>query len=120
MPQFDTFSFLSQLFWVFSIFCLFYTALAYYLLPAVAITLKIRRRKLSFLSPSLSADIAASKSDFVHTLNISLEQTPKEKQIGTDTSEVIKSVDILNVEKLTFKAFATNLSTKITGLILQR
>jgi len=99
---------------------LFYTALAYYLLPAVAITLKIRRRKLSFSSPSLSSTVATSKSDFVSLLDASLDQLPKEKQLESSAATSMKSVDILTVEKLTFKAFATNLSTKITGLVLQR
>jgi hypothetical protein len=93
-------------------------ALSYYLLPAVAITLKIRRRKLSLSSPSVTSSVATSKSDFISFLNASLEQLPKEKQV--ESSVDMKSADVLTVEKLTFKAFATNLSSKITGLILQR
>lgn len=93
-------------------------ALSYYLLPAVAITLKIRRRKLSLSSPSVTSSVATSKSDFISLLNASLEQLPKEKHV--ESSVDMKSADVLTVEKLTFKAFATNLSSKITGLILQR
>ena len=93
-------------------------ALSYYLLPAVAITLKIRRRKLSLSSPSVTSSVATSKSDFISFLNASLEQLPKEKQV--ESSVAMKSADVLTLEKLTFKAFATNLSSKITGLILQR
>lgn len=47
MPQFDIFSFFSQLFWVFVGFVLLYLTLTFYLLPALATTLKIRKRKLS-------------------------------------------------------------------------
>ena len=47
MPQFDTFSFFSQIFWVLLLFTLLYLSLAYYLLPAIATTLKVRKRKLS-------------------------------------------------------------------------
>jgi len=47
MPQFDIFSFFSQLFWVFVGFILLYLTLTFYLLPALATTLKIRKRKLA-------------------------------------------------------------------------
>ena len=105
-------------------------ALSYYLLPSVAITLKIRRRKLSLSAPSVSSSVATSKSDFNSFLSVSLELfahcfAPSllhklliEKQL--ESSVDMKSADILTVEKLTFKAFATNQSSKITGLILQR
>ena len=46
MPQFDIFSFCSQLFWVFFGFIFLYLSLTFYLLPALATTLKIRKRKL--------------------------------------------------------------------------
>tara|TARA_B100000683_G_C12428998_1_gene530940 strand:+ start:17 stop:433 length:417 start_codon:yes stop_codon:yes gene_type:complete len=48
MPQFDTFTFCSQIFWVLFTFTLLYLSLAYYLLPAIAVTLKVRKRKLDF------------------------------------------------------------------------
>jgi hypothetical protein len=100
-------------------------ALAYYLLPAIAVTLKIRRRKLLSSSPSMSSNIVKSESDLVAFLNVSFDQIiPKEKQLdavtNSESSGGMKSVDIVTVEKLTFKAFAANLSTKIVGLILQR
>lgn len=46
MPQFDIFSFFSQLFWVFFCFIVIYLLLAYYLLPALSITLKVRKNQL--------------------------------------------------------------------------
>jgi hypothetical protein len=46
MPQFDKFSFLSQLFWVFLTFGFFYFFLSYYLLPSVSAILKVRKCKL--------------------------------------------------------------------------
>jgi len=46
MPQFDTFSFFSQIFWVFTSFTVFYLVMCFYILPALAITLKIRKHKL--------------------------------------------------------------------------
>mgnify|MGYP001177925799 CR=1 FL=1 len=54
MPQFDTFTFCSQIFWVLSTFTLLYLSLAYYLLPAIAVTLKVRKRKLNLQSSSTS------------------------------------------------------------------
>ena len=50
MPQFDTFTFFSQLFWVFLFFFLSYLTFSYYLLPVISIILKVRRRKLQIIS----------------------------------------------------------------------
>jgi hypothetical protein len=47
MPQFDTFSFFSQLFWVFVGFSYLYLLLCFYILPAFAAVLKIRAKKLA-------------------------------------------------------------------------
>jgi hypothetical protein len=47
MPQFDTFSFFSQLFWVFLGFSYLYLLLCFYILPAFAAVLKIRAKKLN-------------------------------------------------------------------------
>jgi|MDTD01.1.fsa_nt_gb hypothetical protein len=47
MPQFDTFSFFSQLFWVFLGFITLYLMFTFSLLPALAAILKIRKRKLA-------------------------------------------------------------------------
>jgi hypothetical protein len=61
MPQFDTFSFFSQIFWVLLFYTLLYLSLTYYILPAIATTLKVRKRKLS--AQSLTTDsIAISNS----------------------------------------------------------
>jgi heme/copper-type cytochrome/quinol oxidase subunit 3 len=43
MPQFDTFTFLSQETWVFSFFFLVYFSLRYSFLPAIAAILKVRK-----------------------------------------------------------------------------
>jgi len=57
MPQFDTFSFLSQLFWVFLSFLIFYLLVCFYLLPAIAAILKTRKRKLAQVSSSLDSTL---------------------------------------------------------------
>ena len=77
MPQFDIFSFFSQIFWVFFGFLFLYLALSFYLLPALSTTLKIRKRKLSqTTNVSDSVDIATNSSlladyikNFVTTIN---------------------------------------------------
>ena len=77
MPQFDIFSFFSQVFWVFFGFLFLYLALSFYLLPALSTTLKVRKRKLSqTTNVSDSVDIATSSSlladnikNFVATIN---------------------------------------------------
>ena len=77
MPQFDIFSFFSQLFWVFIGFALLYLTLTFYLLPALATTLKIRKRKLAQTdsaanSSSLALDssvLADSTRSFISLFN---------------------------------------------------
>jgi hypothetical protein len=55
MPQFDTFCFFSQIFWVFLGFTLFYLTLSAYLLPSLSTVLKIRKRKLAQMTTNTSA-----------------------------------------------------------------
>lgn len=60
MPQFDIFSFLSQLFWVFLSFLLFYLLVCFYLLPAIAAILKTRKRKLAQISSNIDSTLTVS------------------------------------------------------------
>jgi len=62
MPQFDTFSFFSQLFWVFVAFSYLYIVLCFYLLPAFAAVLKIRAKKLAQLDTSSSETSVVTSS----------------------------------------------------------
>ena len=100
-------------------------SLAYYILPAIAITLKIRRRKLSFSSTSASSSVVESVSSTA-SIDTSFEQkfAPKDKQFDSIVASECKSkttlIDTLASEKITFESFAVKLSTKVTGLILQR
>jgi hypothetical protein len=50
MPQFDTFSFLSQLFWLFASFSSVLVLLNYYVLPMISATLKVRNSISSAVS----------------------------------------------------------------------
>jgi hypothetical protein len=77
MPQFDTFSFSSQLFWVFLSFTLLYFSLTYYLLPAISVTLKIRKRKLGNLTTATSSESSGDVIIGTHSLPIVILLTKK-------------------------------------------
>jgi len=76
MPQFDTFSFFSQLFWVFVGFSYLYLLLCFYILPAFAAVLKIRAKKLALVNASTSAteivSIPIDNSAFFENLTVKL------------------------------------------------
>jgi len=63
MPQFDTFSFFSQLFWVFLGFITLYLIFSFSLLPALAAILKIRKRKLATQSTTSSNILATAGNE---------------------------------------------------------
>jgi len=54
MPQFDTFSFFSQIIWVLIMFSYLYLMLCFYILPAFAATLKVRAKKLALSNSSIN------------------------------------------------------------------
>ena len=68
MPQFDIFSFFSQLFWVFLGISFLYLLFCFYLLPALAITLKIRKRKLAN-NASTNELVDSNGSNFLGSIN---------------------------------------------------
>jgi hypothetical protein len=65
MPQFDIFSFFSQLFWVFVGFLLLYLSICFYLLPALGSILKIRKRKLAQVTTKTDGTTLMSNSSFL-------------------------------------------------------
>jgi len=69
MPQFDTFTFLSQITWVFFLFSIVYLSISYSLSPITATILKVR--KLKFLDIKKSSYIQISNAN---SLNIDLVQ----------------------------------------------
>jgi len=73
MPQFDIFSFFSQLFWVFFSLSFLYLILCFFLLPALSITLKIRKRKLQNVSETDQSLISANQND---SSSLSLLESP--------------------------------------------
>jgi len=79
MPQFDTFSFFSQLFWVLIGFSYLYLLLCFYLLPAFAVVLKVRARKLVAVDSTSTSDklvvSTTSNSTYFDSLTIKLNDT---------------------------------------------
>ena len=121
MPQFDIFSFFSQVFWVFFGFLFLYLALSFYLLPALSTTLKVRKRKLSqTTNVSDSVDIATSSSlladnikNFVATINnkIFLVET------GSQQFSLYNSkLSLISAKTEAFRQFNFSVLTQTTGL----
>ena len=73
MPQFDTFSFFSQLFWVFLGFLFLYLLICFYLLPALAATLKIRKRKLAQSTALTQQTDLVTNNSFLSTTKVILD-----------------------------------------------
>ena len=76
MPQFDTFSFFSQLFWVLIGFSYLYLLLSFYILPAFAAILKIRAKKLAQVNATATgADVVSTSrvEDSVFFENITIK-----------------------------------------------
>jgi F0F1-type ATP synthase membrane subunit b/b' len=49
MPQTDTITYLSQLFWTFTVFIVFYAMMVKHILPAISTSIKARKKKLNCL-----------------------------------------------------------------------
>lgn len=98
MPQFDIFSFLTQLFWVFLLFSLFYLCLSFYALPAFATTLKIRRRKQAPIlnSAAVSVDIVSTNFDgFEIFAKTSVEKSQKDSALSAHAAVTESTQDFL-------------------------
>jgi len=118
MPQFDTFSFLSQLFWVFLSFLFFYLLICFYLLPAIAAILKVRKRKLAQISSGLDSSLVVN-SDFSTLVKISLDTISTKLSVLLDSSNstnvtvnINKSLNIFSLKSESFREFNTLLFTR--------
>jgi hypothetical protein len=118
MPQFDTFSFLSQLLWVFSLFSLLYMTLSYYVLPAIAITLKVRKKQLSLSTSSASSNVV-NNTDVVSLIGLGFDNLMTKDKSAENLVTTSKDFDKLTINSLNFKNFSTNLSVKLSSLVLQ-
>jgi hypothetical protein len=114
---------LSQLFWVFLVFGLFYLALAYYLLPAISITLKVRRRKLLTMSDNQVSALAKSSDDVYKSFSSSIELLTKQNQVDTLTStkQLLNNSTVVYsnmTQKSAIISFASSLHSNVIGLTL--
>ena len=126
MPQFDTFSFFSQLFWVFLGFLFLYLVICFYLLPSLAAILKIRKRKLAQVSSSTdSVSLVTDTSFSVSTkilldgFNSKLSSLSADNNNTVSTSNLSKTLTAVSISFETSREF--NLSVfsqaQITSLL---
>ena len=94
MPQFDTFSFFSQFFWVFLAFCYLYLILSFYLLPAFAAVLKIRSRKLALTNSTTNTNIVLSDNSSITSTALFDSLTFKLNGINFYRSNLIDNLNI--------------------------
>jgi uncharacterized membrane protein len=99
MPQFDTFSFFSQLFWVLIGFSYLYLLLCFYILPAFAAVLKIRSKKLAQVNTSSSTTEIVStpiaNSSFFENLTTTMNTVSLPRE-GLDASASYSHVTVKN------------------------
>ena len=114
MPQFDTLTFFSQLFWVLLSFCFLYITLSYYILPTIAITLKVRNIKLLSqenesvaLQQNDSALLAAKPLAVVTNL------------FNSETKTISLTRDLIVAETLYFSDFERAVGIQLNRLIFQ-
>jgi uncharacterized membrane protein len=123
MPQFDIFSFFSQLFWVLFGFTFFYLLSTFFLLPALSTILKIRKRKLSVANNNNSTNnsiLTNSKtvynvfSTYIHNLTSQLID------IKTDTvisNNLISALSKISIKFDTINMLKTNTQNTAQKLI---
>lgn len=114
MPQFDTYSFFSQIFWVLFFFIILYLTLTYYLLPAIAITLKVRKRKLSIQgSTAQSSALTGSSFGFNNQFQLISALTVSEFTNCKSRFEKIKPVGLGVSSKSVIDFLLTNECNKM-------
>jgi len=108
MPQFDVFSFYSQLFWVFFCFLFTYLLFSYYLLPALSGILKVRKYKLSQNSEQTNFAVTATQHNayIFHIQELS--------------KNVISGVSSIETEIMTLSANSTLLGAPIYRFLTTR
>lgn len=118
MPQFDTFSFFSQLFWVFIAFTFLYLSLTYYLLPSIAIILKVRKRKLASVGTNAATTTDISTSLSYDTIT---ESIGKATQVfaGKHVSSIEQSAKLsaFVIEQEVLKTYSSEKYQKVSDII---
>ena len=87
MPQLDTITYLSQLFWTFIVFAVFYAMMVKHVLPAISTSIKVRKKKLSSIG-SLSSDLGDEK-----VTTVSLFEQMLGSSLGTSRELLSSTVD---------------------------
>jgi hypothetical protein len=107
MPQFDIFSFFSQLFWLFVGFSYLYLLLSFYILPAFAAILKIRAKKLNQSNSGTSTVdiINAPTTNSVFFENLSAKLNSNLSFNTSSTSDISLSYNLLVFKNETFLKF---------------
>tara|TARA_B110001452_G_scaffold168598_1_gene140912 strand:+ start:245 stop:667 length:423 start_codon:yes stop_codon:yes gene_type:complete len=87
MPQLDTITYLSQLFWTFIVFAVFYAMMVKHILPAISTSIKVRKKKLSSIG-SLSSELGDEK-----VTTVSLFEQMLGSSLGTSRELLSSTVD---------------------------
>ena len=87
MPQLDTITYLSQLFWTFIVFAVFYAMMVKHILPAISTSIKVRKKKLSSIG-SLSSELGDEK-----VTTVSLFEQMLGSSLGTSRELLASPVD---------------------------
>ena len=109
MPQFDNFSFFSQIFWTLLFFLLFYLVLNYYLLPAIAISLKVRKRFITIENSVSTIEDTTMKSALIKLESFfSKSYFVNNKDFFASKLTNLKSKETSNLSIIFIKGKATN------------
>ena len=87
MPQLDTITYISQLFWTFIVFAVFYAMMVKHILPAISTPIKVRKKKLSSIG-SLSSNLGDEKVTTVSAFEYMLSSS-----LGTSRDLLVSTVD---------------------------
>jgi len=110
MPQFDIFSFFSQLFWVLFGFTMLYLLSTFYLLPALGTILKIRKRKLSMSNNNNSTTkLALTSSKTVYNFLNTFINSFGSQLLDIKTNSVISHNLSLHLSKISIKFDTINM-----------
>lgn len=90
MPQLDTLTFFTQIFWVFVMFSVFYAICLKHILPGISRILKIRKKKLEFNKNAMDSFVDEERQTassyetlLAQSLNESRQLLIKTSQLGT-------------------------------------
>ena len=117
MPQFDIFSFFSQIFWVFTGFTFFYLILSFFLLPSLSAILKVRKHKLAQTNTFEKSDTLTnnfSNSVIVKSNNLIVDFSAKLVTVNSDSFQAqLKPLNNFLIKVETFRKLKVTILNKI-------